>query len=69
MCHELRESANESALGLFEMVCPKIPADDLIESLGLPLLHGYEQSCDIDKRLEVAVEHSMWDGHLEIALG
>ena len=57
MCHVLLDPANETALGWFEIVCPKIPADDFIESLRLPLLHGYEQSCDIDKRFEVAVEH------------
>ena len=69
MCHELLEHTHEPAIGWFEMVCPKISADDLIESLGLTLLLGYGQPCDVDKSLEVALERSMWDGHLELALG
>ena len=59
MCHELLEPTHEPAYGWFEMVCPKISADDLIESLGLTLLLENEQPCDIDRSLEVAFERSM----------
>ena len=70
MRHERLEPAHEPMLNWFKMICPKrISADDLIESLGLPLLLRYDVPCDFDKSLEVAVEHSMWDEHLELALG
>ena len=56
MCRELLELALEPALNRFKMVCPEISVDDLLESL-LALILEYEQPCDVDKSLEVSVEH------------